>query len=348
MRARYLTRTVARNRLKTDLGYGRHGWLLKLNGLRILITGGAGFIGSHLVDRLIEMGNHVIVYDNFDEYYVGKEDNIKHHFENSNFTLIKADILDYNTLCKAMNEVDIVFHLAAQAGIRYSLANPLKTNTVNTSGTLNVLNSTRENRVRKVIFASSSSVYGAPQYVPVDESHPQNPISFYGVSKLAAERYCQLFNNSRELQVKILRYHTVYGPRQRPDMAIHKWTRRLFENKPPVIYGDGKQTRDFTYIDDIIDGTVKAAEIDDLEEKIFNLGSGLRVSVNTVVRLVSTLTNKEDIHPIYEEPKLGDVHDTYADISKARKILGYNPSVTLEHGVRRFIEWFEQKQNTHV
>lgn len=314
---------------------------MELKGLKIIVTGGAGFIGSHLVDRLIEMGNHVIVYDNFDEYYTGKEENIRDHFRSPNFTLIKADILDYNTLCKAMNKVDVVFHLAAQAGVRYSLENPLKTNTVNTNGTLNVLNAAKENRVKKIVFASSSSVYGIPQYMPINEKHPTNPISIYGASKLVAEKYCQIYYELMDMPVVTLRYHTVYGTRQRPDMAISKWTRLLFEDKPPVIYGDGKQTRDFTYIDDIIEGTLKAAENDNVEGEIFNLGSGSRISVNNVLKLLLRLTDKEDINPIYEEPKLGDVYDTYADISKARKLLGYNPKVTLDSGIRQFMKWFK-------
>jgi len=310
---------------------------MELNELNIMVTGGAGFIGSHLVDRLIEMGNHVIVYDNFDEYYAGKNGNIQHHLGDPKFHLVKADILDYDTLSKAMNKVDIVFHLAAQAGVRYSLENPIKTNTVNTTGTLNVLRAAKQNRSKKIVFASSSSVYGVPQYMPVDEKHPTNPESIYGASKLAAEKYCRILG----LPTIILRFHTVYGPRQRPDMAIHKWIQRLYQNKPPVIYGDGKQTRDFTYIDDIIDGTLKSAETEGIEKAIFNLGSGSNMSVNTVVELLLKLTDKTDIKPIYTQPKLGDVPHTHADTSKARNLLGYNPKVPFESGIQQFIKWYK-------
>jgi len=318
---------------------------MELKGLRIVVTGGAGFIGSHLVDRLIEMGNHVIVYDNFDEYYTGKEENIHDHLRNPNFTLIKADILNYNTLCKAINKVDIVFHLAAQPGVRYSMENPLKTHTVNTNGTLNVLKASKQNRVKKVVFSSSSSVYGVPQYMPIDEKHPKNPVSIYGVSKLVAEKYCQIYNNMMNFSTNILRYHTVYGPRQRPEMAIHKWIRRLFDNKPPIIYGDGEQTRDFTYIDDIIDGTIKVAEVDNIKGEIFNLGGESRTSINNIVKMLLMLTNKEDINPIYEMPRLGDVPNTHANILKAKKHLGYNPKISLEKGIKNFIKWFRVYYN---
>jgi UDP-glucose 4-epimerase len=310
---------------------------MKLTGLNIMVTGGAGFIGSHLVDKLIQMGNQVNVYDNFDEYYEGKEYNIQNHLGNSNFNLIKADILDYDTLCKSMNNVDIVFHFAAQAGVRYSFEHPIKTNTINTTGTLNVLNAAKTNQLKKIIFASSSSVYGVPQYLPIDEKHPTNPISIYGVSKLAAERYCRIL----ELPTVMLRFHTVYGPRLRPDLAIHNWIHRLFQNKPPVIYGDGKQTRDFTYIDDLIDGILKSAETEGIEGEVFNLGSGSNVSINNVVELLLKLTHKVDLKPIHTEPKLGDVPDTHANVSKARNILGYDPKMNFESGIRHLITWYK-------
>jgi len=217
----------------------------------------------------------------------------------------------------------------------------LKTNTINTNGTLNVLHAAKENKVKKVVFASSSSVYGIPQYMPIDEKHTTNPISIYGASKLAAEKYCQIYNDFLDLPTIILRYHTVYGPRQRPDMAFYKWTQQLFNNKPPVVYGDGKQTRDFTYIDDIIDGTLKAIEIDDAEGEIFNIGGGTKTSIINALKIILKLTNKEDINLIYETPKLGDVPHTHANISKAREILGYNPKVIFNEGISRFIKWFK-------
>jgi len=234
--------------------------------------------------------------------------------------------------------------LAAQAGVRYSLEKPVETNNVNTIGTLNVLNAAKENHSEKIIFASSSSVYGMPKYMPMDEKHPTDPISIYGASKLAAEKYCKIYNDLLGLPTIILRYHTVYGPRQRPDMAFHKWVRRLFANKPPIVYGDGNQTRDFTYVDDIVNGTLRAAEIDGIGGEIFNLGSGSRMSVNDVVKLLMRFTGGE-IEPVYEPPKLGDVSDTHADVSRAEGALGYKPKVTLEEGIKRFIEWFRSVHN---
>lgn len=313
-----------------------------LTGLKIMVTGGAGFIGSHLVEKLVGMRNTVIVYDNFDRYYLGKEKNIQYLIDNDFFRLIKADILNYEILLKSMKGVDVVFHLAAQPGVRFSMVNPIRTSQVNIIGTLNVLKAARKMGVKRVIFASSSSVYGQPKYLPINEGHPTEPISIYGASKLAAEKYCQIFNDQLNLPVVILRYHTVYGPRQRPDMAIYKWTQAIFEGKPVTIYGDGTQTRDFTFITDIISGTIKAAEVEGIDGETFNLGGGSRVSVNNVVKLLIQISGVEDVQVNYEPPKLGDVSDTHADINKARKILGFNPRVPLKEGLKCFIEWYKK------
>ncbi len=320
-------------------------FIVKMEGLTVMVTGGAGFIGSNLVDNLIEKGNRVIVYDNFDEYYFGKENNIRRHLSNPNFVLVRADILNNDALLKAMKGVDVVFHLAAQPGVRFSLENPAKTNSINTVGTINTLQAAKKAEVKKVIFASSSSVYGVPRYMPLDEEHPTEPISIYGVSKLAAEKYCKIYSESVGLPVVILRYHTVYGPRQRPDMAIHKWADLLLKNIPPVIFGDGNQTRDFTYVDDIVEGTILAAETDDIDGEIFNLGCGSRVSINDVVNALIDITGKDNLQPIHQPPKLGDVSDTQADIHKAKKLLGYNPKTGLKEGLRIFVEWFITTQD---
>lgn len=313
---------------------------MRLNKLKILITGGAGFIGSHLAEKLIEIGSRVIVYDNLDKYYLNKEKNLQSLMHSDFFTLIKADVLDYETLQNATRTVDIIFHLSAKPGVRFSMENPIKTSNTNIVGTLNVLKAAKKADVDKVIFASSSSVYGQPKYLPADENHPTEPISIYGASKLAAEKYCQIFNDQLNLPVTILRYHTVYGPRQRPDMAIHKWTKAIFENKPITIYGDGTQSRDFTFISDIIDGTVRAAEVKNVGGEIFNLGGGARATVNDVVKLLIETSKADNVQVVYAPRKLGDVSHTHADITKARKTLGFNPKVQLKEGLKRFIEWY--------
>jgi len=309
---------------------------------RVVVTGAAGFIGSHLADRLLSMGAEVVAIDNFDTYYEGKEQNVQHNLGNPRYKLIKLDILELDSLIDAFKGADVVFHLAAQPGVRFSMNNPHKTNRINVSGTLNVLLAVLKCGVKRLVYASSSSVYGVPVYLPMDENHPTNPISVYGASKLAAEKYCRVFYEAYKLPVVILRYHTVYGPRQRPDMAIHKWTKRLLEGKPPIIYGDGKQTRDFTYIDDIVDGTIKAAETENIEGETFNLGSGKRTEINKIVKMLLKITGK-DINPVYEPAKKGDVPHTHADITKAKKILGYSPKFTLDDGLEKFVSWYESK-----
>lgn len=310
-----------------------------------MVTGGAGFIGSYLTDTLLEKGNEVIVYDNFDDYYAGKKKNLKNATRSRRFKLIEADILDYKRLAASMGDIDIVFHLAAQPGVRFSANNPWKTNKVNVEGTLNVMLSAKENDVCKVVFASSSSVYGDAKYLPWDEKHSTSPISVYGVSKLAAEKYCQTFHQSYQLPIVMLRYHTVYGPRQRPDMAVRIFTEALSRDRSPIIYGNGKQTRDFTYISDVIEGTIHAAECEESVGEIFNIGSGTRVTVEKVIEIIKKALDKHNVSQVYQEPKSGDVQDTYASIEKAKRILGYEPKISIQKGLENFVSWFKQNDN---
>jgi len=307
--------------------------------LRVLITGGAGFIGSNLADYLLDMGCSVIVYDNFDDYYSGKIRNVRHMLDDDNFRLLRADVLNYSSLLNAMKRVDVVYHLAAQPGVRFSMANPEKTIRVNVLGTLNVLKAALKAGVGRIVDASSSSVYGNPVYLPEDELHPTNPISVYGASKLMAENLCRIFHNEFGLPVVVLRYFTVYGPRQRPDMAICRWVKAILRGDPITIYGDGSQTRDFTYVMDAVEGTVKAGLAGGIEGEVFNIGSGVRVSINDLVKMLIEICGVDDVKIKHEPPKAGDVKDTHASIAKASRLLGYRPKVDIREGLKLFVSW---------
>lgn len=241
-----------------------------------------------------------------------------------------------------MKGIDVVFHEAGQAGVGFSVANPEKSNQVNINGTLNVLTLARKNGVKRVINVSSSSVFGEPRYLPIDESHPTNPTSPYGVSKLAAEHYARVFSRVYGLYTISLRYFSVYGPRGRPDQVIHRFAASLLKGEPPVIDGDGSHSRDFTYVSDIVSGTVAAGESEDLSGEVFNLGFGSRTSISELAEKMIRLTGGESrIIPRHVEESKSDFPHTQADNAKARRLLDWRPAVGLDDGLRLFIGWLK-------
>ena len=302
-----------------------------------LITGGAGFIGSHLCECLVDSGE-VICLDNFDPYYSPqtKRKNVEHLMQHPNFKLVEGSILNKQLLDELFIDVDYVFHNAAQAGVRVSVENPTKTHEVNTTGTLNILEAAVDSGVRKVINASSSSVYGKVSYLPFDEEHPNVPVSPYGASKLVAEHYCRVFSELHDLETVSLRYFTVFGPRMRPDLAINIFTGKALNNEPIEIFGDGEKTRDFTFIDNIVDANLRAME---RGSGVYNIGGGERVSINGLAeRIVEIVGSESEI--FYSESVKGDAEHTWSDVSKARRELGYEPKVGLDEGLKRYVEWY--------
>ena len=314
---------------------------MNLSGKKVLVTGGAGFIGSHLTERLLELGAKVTVYDKFDKYYSGKEANLTSASASPRFVLVEGDILDSNSLDVAMRGADVVIHEAGQAGVGYSVEDPMNTNEVNVVGTLNVLWLAKKNLVKRVVNISSSSIFGQPKYLPIDEDHPKNPASPYGVSKLAAEQYARVFNKVYGTDVVSLRYFSVYGPRGRPDQVIRKFMQSLVDGKPPSINGNGSHTRDFTHVTDVIAGTLAAAETDGIGGEPFNIGFGQRTSIKSVAeKLISLMGMTGKIEPVYGPESMGDFPDTQADNRKAQKLLGWKPKVSLDEGLKGYVEWF--------
>ncbi|MDA4126849.1 MAG: GDP-mannose 4,6-dehydratase [Thaumarchaeota archaeon] len=308
----------------------------------VLVTGGAGFIGSHLTEKLLEMGANVTVYDKFDRYYEGKEENLALAANSRNFVLVNGDILDRDKLATVMKGTDIVFHEAGQPGVGFSVDNPNITNEVNVVGTLNVLWSARTNGAMRVVNASSSSIFGKPQYLPLNEEHPKSPTSPYGVSKLAAEQYGIAFHRVYGLDVVSLRYFSVYGPRGRPDQVVHRFTQSLAKGEPPVINGDGTHTRDFTNVDDVVSATILAAEVEGIGGETFNIGFGARTSINELARRLIIMSGMEGkVVARHQGGSKGDFPDTQADNRKAVRVLGWRPKIDLEEGLRGYVDWFE-------
>jgi UDP-glucose 4-epimerase len=314
---------------------------------KIVITGGAGFIGSHIGESCAKDGHEVVIIDNLDDYYSLqlKKENIECVLKSGIATFVHGDITDLELLRKVIDkDVDYVFHEAAQAGVRISVENPFKPNEVNVLGTLNVLQASLEADVERLINASSSSVYGKVEYLPFDEKHPTQPVSPYGVSKLTAEHYCRVFYEVYGLPTVSLRYFTVYGPRMRPDLAISIFTRKMLKNEKITIFGDGTQTRDFTYIDDIIQANKKLLDICKADGKVMNIGSGNRISVNDLaMNLKEIIGSLSEL--IYAELQKGDAEHTLADVSLAKELLGYESYVDIREGLRRFVSSYSQALN---
>ena len=326
--------------------------------MKALVTGAAGFIGSHLSERLLDDGWTVVGVDNFDDFYDPqiKRRNIKGCLKNKNFRLIEADIRDVAAMDKAVGDgVEIVVHLAARAGVRPSIEQPVLYADVNVNGTAVLLQAAKKHKIKRFIFGSSSSIYGNNKKVPFSENDNVDfPISPYAATKKAGELICHTYHYLYGISITCLRFFTVYGPRQRPDLAIHKFAKLIEQNKPIPIYGDGTMMRDFTYIDDIIDGTVAAIKqlvarhsghgprVTGHGFSIYNLGESRPVSVNDLVVEIEKALGKKAVKK-YLPPQPGDVECTYADITKAAKELGYRPSTTIHAGLAKFTAWLRQQ-----
>ena len=319
----------------------------------ILVTGGAGFIGSHLVESLLQEDYRVICLDNFNDSYspLLKEQNIRHVLENPDFELIRGDILDIQLLKhiftgEGLKTLDsgpsTIIHLAAMAGVRASLISPDIYIDVDVKGTLNLLEMARNYDVKQFIFASSSSVYGINKKVPFspDDLLPLQ-VSPYAAAKRCAELYCRTYHHLYNIPITILRLFTVYGQRQRPDMAIRKFISLIFDDKPIPVFGDGKSRRDYTYVSDCIEGFMKAMN-KPMDFEIFNIGSGKLIELQELINLLERETGRE-VKMEHLDNQAGDVPITYADISKTRRTLGYNPKISIEEGVKRFVEWYKKE-----
>ena len=312
------------------------------NPARILVTGGAGFIGSHLCEALLEQGREVLVLDNFNDFYdpAIKRKNVEKALTYSQYSLKDGDIRDDELVDEIMTQFkpQAVIHLAAMAGVRPSIQKPLLYNSVNVAGTTVLLEAMKTHPVENFLFGSSSSVYGSHDKVPFSEKDIlSRPISPYAATKLAGEQLCFTYHHLYGIPVSCHRFFTVYGPRQRPEMAIHLFARNILAGEPVTIYGDGSSRRDYTYVDDIIDGVIRSLDRPQAFE-IFNLGESRTVGLLKMVEILQeALGLKADIR--YEPDQPGDVPLTYADVSKAAEVLGYEPSTPIEEGIRRFVEW---------
>ncbi|MCX6271422.1 MAG: SDR family oxidoreductase [Bacteroidetes bacterium] len=308
--------------------------------MKYLVTGGAGFIGSNITRSLLQKGEFVSVFDNLS---TGRIENIAPFTGNPLFKLFEGDLRNYNELLKACEGIDFILHQGALPSVPRSVADPLTSNNVNILGTLHVLLAARETGVKRVVYASSSSVYGNNPTLPKVENMPVSPLSPYALTKYSGERYCQIFNDIYSLQTVCLRYFNVFGPNQDPtsqySAVIPKFIRLIKQGKQPVIYGDGLQSRDFTFVDNNINANILASTAPDAAGKVFNIACGERY---TLIDLVDNLNQimGTNIRPMFENSRPGDVKHSMADINKAREILGYNVNVSFPEGLKKTVEFF--------
>ncbi len=306
--------------------------------MRYLVTGGAGFIGSHIAEELARRGHSVAVLDDLSS---GKEANLAHLA--GKVELRKGSVCDLETVASACRGADYLIHLAARTSVPRSVLEPIETNRVNVDGTLNVLIAARDAKVKRVVFAASSSAYGETPTLPKTESMEPAPISPYGVTKLVGELYAQVCGRVYGLENVSLRYFNVFGPRQDPTSqysgVLSRFITALLEGKPPSVFGDGEQSRDFTFVDNVVDATLRACEAPGASGKVFNVGTGERFTLNETLRLLGKISGK-NAQAKYDPPRTGDILHSQADISLARKILGYQPSVAFAEGLKRTWEWY--------
>jgi len=310
--------------------------------MKYLVTGGAGFIGSNIVKKLLENGEWVRAVDNFS---TGKKENNEEFFGNPNFYFLEGDLTDLEVAKKAVKGVDYVLHQAAVPSVPRSIEDPLRSHNANANATLNLLIAARDEKVKKVVYASSSSIYGNNPKLPKQEGFPIMPISPYALTKYIGERYCQIFWNIYGLPTICLRYFNVFGPKQDPtsqySAVIPKFITALLKNQSPVILGDGEQTRDFTFVDNVVEANLLAAKAIEGNGEVVNIACGGRISLNELVKTLQEITGSA-AQPEYKNPRPGDVKDSLADIGKAQKILGYEPKITIKEGLEKTVEWLRQ------
>jgi len=311
------------------------------NAQKVLVTGGAGFIGSHISQALASKGYSVGVLDSL---ATGEMENISPLVEAGKISFHAGDLRDFDTVGRVVKQYDIVVHQAALVSVTRSVEDPLNTNAVNITGTLNVLKAAVDAKVSRFVYASSSSVYGDTETLPKREDMATSPISPYGVSKLGGENYCRAFARVYGLKTVSLRYFNVYGPRQKYGPysgVIPIFIESVRSGKPPTIFGDGGQTRDFTFVSDVVQANLLAIEEDVNPGEVLNVANGSRTSVTRLAELIAQAMGRGDLGPVYAAPRKGDIRDSYADIAKARRLLGYEPKYSIEKGIPEVVSWFK-------